>query len=136
MKTAITTTALSLWLAASLSVMSAQAQDRSEESETPEHSEETEDVKIDCDALPSGEEFFELENEMIRRIQELNRTEAIPDMSWDQPGHSLEDWSDESDAIRSFLELIDNFEDVSVCYPEDINRILERHARPEEKIED
>ncbi len=128
MKHALTGTALGLMVAASFSGTVGHAQDRSEEHETPEYSEETQDVKIDCDALPSADEIMTAEEEYLEQIQEDVWTDATSDSSIIQPGHALLDWFDELGAIESV-------QDVSVCYPEDVNRIIERRARPEEKIE-
>lgn len=128
MRTALTGTTLSLVLAASLSGMNVHAQDRYEDHQTPEYQQETEDGKIDCDALPSADEIMTAEEEYLEQIQEDVRTDATSDSSIIQPGHALLDWFDELGAIGSV-------QDVSVCYPEDVNRIIERRARPEEKIE-
>lgn len=128
MKHALTGTALGLMVVASLSGMNVHAQDRYEDHQTPEYQQETEDVKIDCDALPSADEIMTAEEEYLEQIQEDVRTDVTSDPSTTQPGHVLLDWFDELGAIESV-------QDVSVCYPEDVNRIIERRVRPEEKIE-
>lgn len=128
MKHALTGTALGLLVVVSISWMGAHAQDREEPHDASEYNAETEDVKIDCDTLPSAEEIMSAEEEFLEQMQDENQTDVTSETSVTQPGHALLDWFDE-------LDVVESFEDVSVCYPEDVNRIIERRVRPEEKIE-